>query len=264
MGPHMVVFELRGRMAHFRRIDTNSSSLTYLIPPRTTLIGITAAILGLERDSYYDLLGPDHSWVTVSLKTKVRTIMQTVNNLLVKSPSQLSGSGGHTQVPTEIVVAADNNDWVTYRVFFAHEDGRLTDALVDRLRRSAPAFPISLGTGPMVAKVRLIDVIPHSSVHALAAGVPVSLVTPCLISDIEKIENAGDSYSTEVVKDLMPYSFGEHRTKGWNREFIYERQGLPIAVRLRRQALEVTYGASARGTVREAIMFSEDRGFLHA
>ncbi len=55
----ITVFDLYGKFAHFRKFYTNSSSLTYLIPPRTTIEGIIAALLGYERDSYYDVLSVD-------------------------------------------------------------------------------------------------------------------------------------------------------------------------------------------------------------
>ena len=47
----IIVFDIKGKFAHFRKFYTNSSSLTYGIPPRTAICGILAAILGLERDS---------------------------------------------------------------------------------------------------------------------------------------------------------------------------------------------------------------------
>ena len=49
----LLVFDISGKFAHFRKYYTNSSSLTYLVPPRTSIYGLIAGILGLERDSYY-------------------------------------------------------------------------------------------------------------------------------------------------------------------------------------------------------------------
>ena len=47
-------FHLRGKMAHFRKYYSNSSALSYFIPPRTTVVGILAGLLGRERDTYYN------------------------------------------------------------------------------------------------------------------------------------------------------------------------------------------------------------------
>lgn len=253
----IVVFELQGRMAHFRKIYTNSSSLTYLVPPRTTLSGMIAAILGFERDSYYELLGPEQSMITVSLRTKVRTIMQTMNNLYVKSPSELSGARGHTQVPTEIVVPAEKDGVVVYRVFFGHRDSSLVTDLAKRVALRTPAFPVSLGTGPMLATLQPVAVVEGSNIHCVPVGVDAHLVTPCLVEDVQRFSpQSAEPPSTEVLKDLMPYSFGADRTNGWNRNFIYERQGRPLAVQLKRPSLRLQYGGSQQLYFDE-IVFSE-------
>ncbi|PWI57012.1 CRISPR-associated protein Cas5 [Sulfoacidibacillus thermotolerans] len=258
----IVVFELRGHMAHFRKIYTNSSSLTYLVPPRTTLSGIIAAILGLNRDSYYQLLGPEQSWITVSLRTKVRTIMQTMNNLFIKSPSELSGVKGHTQVPTEIVVSQTAGDLI-YRVFFAHQDESLVSELADRIVQHAPAYPVSLGTGPMLASIHPIAIVAVEDVRLTPPERDVSVVTPCLMEDVEKlVPSINTNLRTEVIKDLMPYSFDPGRRNGWNREFLYERQGLPMTVRLRRPSLRIFYPGDAGNAVTDEIVFAEEVNLL--
>ena len=61
-----VIFDIESKYAHFRKVYTNSSSLTYSVPPRTTLEGIIAAILGYERDTYYKML--DSSSVNIAVK----------------------------------------------------------------------------------------------------------------------------------------------------------------------------------------------------
>jgi len=51
----LLIFDWKGRMGHFRKLDTNSSSLTYSFPSRTTIAGMIAGVLGYEKDSYYEL-----------------------------------------------------------------------------------------------------------------------------------------------------------------------------------------------------------------
>jgi CRISPR-associated protein, Cas5h family len=59
-------------MAHFRKVYSNSTSLSYYFPPRTTVLGIVAAALGLPRDSYYDKLNQLN--VGVSAVTPLRKL----------------------------------------------------------------------------------------------------------------------------------------------------------------------------------------------
>ena len=40
----ILTFRLQGKMAHFRRYYSNSSALTYTIPPRTTVLNIAGLL----------------------------------------------------------------------------------------------------------------------------------------------------------------------------------------------------------------------------
>ena len=45
----LLVFDVWGDYAHFRRFYTTTSPLTFPIPPRTAICGLIGAILGLEK-----------------------------------------------------------------------------------------------------------------------------------------------------------------------------------------------------------------------
>lgn len=44
-------FRWRARFGHFLRAEANVNALTYPVPPRTAVLGLLAAILGLEKDA---------------------------------------------------------------------------------------------------------------------------------------------------------------------------------------------------------------------
>src|SRR5215208_5742308 len=46
-----VVFEYAGRFGHFLRAVASVSALSYPVPPRTALLGMIGAVLGLEKDT---------------------------------------------------------------------------------------------------------------------------------------------------------------------------------------------------------------------
>ncbi len=78
----LVIFDLTGAFAMFRKFYTNSSSLSYPFPPRTTIAGLIAGLLGYERDSYSEDLGPEQCDIAVSVRVPVRRVMQTVKRLV--------------------------------------------------------------------------------------------------------------------------------------------------------------------------------------
>lgn len=60
----VLIFDIKGPMAHFRKFYTNSSSLSYLVPPKTVVAGLIAGLLGLpserhtkdKEETYYENL----------------------------------------------------------------------------------------------------------------------------------------------------------------------------------------------------------------
>jgi CRISPR-associated protein Cas5h len=90
----LLSFEIRGRFAHFRKFYTNSSSLSYFIPPRTTIIGMLGAILQYDRDSYYDIFNENDFRISVAVTSnvKIKKQMQCMNYLHHKSYKDLETS----------------------------------------------------------------------------------------------------------------------------------------------------------------------------
>ena len=85
MNSKVVVFDIKSKLAHFRKINSNSSSLTYIVPPRTTILGIIAGILGRERDSYYTDKDFEEMKIGVEPICPHRVMTQTINYLFVES-----------------------------------------------------------------------------------------------------------------------------------------------------------------------------------
>lgn len=54
----LINFRLSGRFAHFLRADAGASAISYPVPPRTVIMGIIGAVLGLEKDRPQILLEP--------------------------------------------------------------------------------------------------------------------------------------------------------------------------------------------------------------
>ncbi len=54
----LISFRLSGRYGHFLRAEGGASAPTYPVPPRTVILGIIGAVLGLEKDQPQSLLQP--------------------------------------------------------------------------------------------------------------------------------------------------------------------------------------------------------------
>ena len=54
----LISFRLRGHFAHFLRAEASASALSYPFPPRTVILGILGAVLGLPKDEPQVVLEP--------------------------------------------------------------------------------------------------------------------------------------------------------------------------------------------------------------
>jgi CRISPR-associated protein, Cas5h family len=53
MPERVIVFDVWGDYAHFRKNYSTSSPLTYSFPPRTALSGLIGAVVGLDKAEYF-------------------------------------------------------------------------------------------------------------------------------------------------------------------------------------------------------------------
>ncbi|WP_227761728.1 CRISPR-associated protein Cas5 [Zhaonella formicivorans] len=148
----ILAFHLKGKMAHFRRYYSNSSALSYTIPPRTTIIGILAGLLGYKRDSYYDLFSLQKCYIAVALCSPIKKTVQKLNLLMVKSPNDLNGSKEHhSQTATELIIPQDIvNGYLDYKVWFCHREPDIFEELKQLLTGTSYGYlskGISLGLG---------------------------------------------------------------------------------------------------------------------
>lgn len=135
----ILIFDLRGRNAHFRDISTNSSALTYPFPPRTTISGLLGCMLG--REDHAELFSLEKSNIAVGILNNHRTIMFPVKYLkITKGKIQPYRSLN----PVQIIRGEGVSD-VKYRVYISHEDETLLDKIEHMVKNHEMYYPICFG-----------------------------------------------------------------------------------------------------------------------
>lgn len=225
-----IIFEISGKFAHFRRFYTNSSSLTYGAPTRTNVMGIVAAILGYDRDQYYENFSRDKFKVAIEKINKTRKLTQTMNYLKVLSPKDFYNPQEHTQIPLEILTS---NDEVKYKIYVNHSDPEIMDHLESKLSKNQPAYPIYLGLAPFLAKIKYIKRLNLKGYTCSDFLEVKSLISRDYIEDI-KIEES-DNYV--LVKEKMPVEFLKNRIPKKAEYFIYDENCQPIRIKPKKKQL---------------------------
>lgn len=149
----VLVFDIWGDYAHFRKIETTTSPLTYLIPTGTSLSGILSAIIGLNRDSYYEIFSPKNSKLTVRI---LKPIKKTRINL-----NLIETSGGlflwdikenpRTRIPFEFVKSPK------YRIYFWTRYKELYQNLKSYLEKHQSFYTPYLGISELIANFEYVN-----------------------------------------------------------------------------------------------------------
>ena len=250
----VAVFDLTGPVAHFRKYYTNSSSLTYGFPPRTVLMGIIAALLGMERDSYYGLL--DRGRYGVAVKVPGRRLMQTVNYTRTKKEDLgVISRGGlvpGTQIPLELLLPAGAYPRLRFRVFFHHPDEELLAETAQRLQERRSHYPLYLGLTECPAMFEFRGFFNPSQYRRLPRGTPVSLTSVLNTALLEKLVLNGNA-PRRIFRERAPHSFGEGRTLCPPASLLYT-EGEPLTARLRTDAYHFEFGEAET----DAVAFMEE------
>ena len=203
----LLIFDIMGPFAHFRKYYTNASSLSYGIPPRTVIAGIIAGILGIERDNYYDIFAVHNTKIAVSLRSGFRRMMQKINyyNIEMKNKSL------RYQVPVEILVPQDKDGEVKYRIYFYNET--YLDSLYQRLRDKRYFFNPYLGLSEFLADIDLVDYTgeggSRTSIEPVIPGEHEIPVSTCFKKNCVKefkFKNTGET-DLQYMVERMPVNF---------------------------------------------------------
>ena len=151
----LISFEIKSKFAHFRPFYTNASSLSYYFPPRTTIIGIIAGILGREKDSYYETFSSENLDVSVEILTPIRKSIFTIKYYRTKE-SDLSIKKflkGVEDYPTSIEVLmpiADN--FLGYRIYLKFKNNfEIEEELWNTLESNKVKYAPYLGISEFLA-----------------------------------------------------------------------------------------------------------------
>jgi CRISPR-associated protein Cas5h len=224
----LILFDLAGSMGHFRKFYTNSSSLSYSFPSRTTVCGLIAGLLGKPRDSYYEEFSLAQCRIGLSLRKPIRKIIQTVNYVRTKRLSEVDASAGHTQVPLELVLPLSTNQKLTYRIYFWHEDDDLMEELWRRLWKRRFIYPPYLGITECPAEIRWVSLVDGGKLNWLSEPEePLEIIT---VIPVERIQPEGLRLKEglQLLKDRQPLALDSYRLLTSVADILYERNTKPI------------------------------------
>lgn len=225
---NLINFQLKGLFAHFLRAEASASALSYPIPPRTVILGILGAVLGLPKDEPQVLLEPAYIAISGKLpkthwhRAKFRKDPPTPLPYVVKR-TQKSEKNTAPEKATLIL-----QEWLfnpVYTVSVSVPSPYLLQ-LESRLRKRQWHFTPSLGLSEMIADIEYL-------------GSPECLPLPEGPYDVQSVfQQESGTLDMEKIfnRELSIHLFQMPRTVTVERIFthcryIVERDAKPIPVK---------------------------------
>lgn len=229
-------FRIRGKMAHFRRYYSNSSALSYSVPPRTTIIGLIAGLLGYERDSYYDEFSPSQCRIAIGIGSPQKKQMQTLNLLMIKSSNDFNASQPfHSQTPTELITPTNiRTGFLDYEIWWHHYNSSMMDRFNELLQHQyaymTQGISVALGTAQHVGWIKNAPVLEGEDVEEVEEY--IHSIIP--IHTISEIDLSDHTYDLHLQKEDLPIHFYSDRTLQCKGEFMINASALPVKAVLNR------------------------------
>lgn len=199
-----VTFDLKGKLAHFRRPDTTATQLTYPFITPTAAKGLVGAVLGITDFKTDDKVG-------VQLLHPVKTIAQQLSMI-----GKDAGPSFNRPTTIELLV----NPY--YRIYYAGSEH--VDELADKLIHRLSVYPTYLGVAYALTFPEFVDYEKNIELIENERDVTTQTVIPTsVIGDL--IMDEGRYYSR--AGGFMKNYLGD-RTFEESVSFLYERNGQSI------------------------------------
>jgi CRISPR-associated protein Cas5h len=218
----IIIFDIWGDYAHFKKPYTTTSPLTYSIPSRTALTGIIGAIMGIRKDKNNEDLNYSKCNLSIRIMNPIKkTIINQnlINTKTAEKMSRMKSKGGRTQIRIE------NLKDVKYRIYVEIFSEKEHNDLLSRLKNHSPVFTPSLGISENLANFSFIEEVEYKKEMGdikLHSVLNIENVQPQNVIFEEGKEYFVDTYSLEMQEDREVLKYGE---------ILIERKGQEIAVR---------------------------------
>lgn len=252
---HCLSFTVRSTWGHFKRVGRSVTKQTYRIPPRTTVAGMLAAIVGAERDSYYDVFGADNAAIAITPLSDIRTVNIPTVGLGTDPGQDVTTTVGNYYSDYNITYQDTTKDRQlhayevladpAYRIDVALEDEAFYGDLREHLEVGTAVYPPSLGKSEYLAVVENVELGRSPRRVDEDDLVDIDSVVPGSLSDA--IPQGGVTYGAERSPAVMEQANGGRRTTRFD-DYVYTQQADDV-VRIRAGADPVPVSLGSRTVV---------------
>ena len=225
----VLIFDIWGTYAHFRRFYTTTSPLTFPIPPRTALCGLIGAIIGLEKENneYLRYFRLNEASIGLRLLKPVKKVM-IAENLIHTKKEGCEGVGMNlikkrTQIGFEFLKDPK------YRIYFYHTDKAIYQQLKENLRSHKSVYTPCFGLSENIANFEFVG---EFKIKSETGGEYVQINSVLPTEKIAEKEGINFNLEGEYFSIRVPIELNLDRVVTKYGNIFFERTGKPIEANL--------------------------------
>src|SRR3989338_3896502 len=223
----ILVFDIWGDYGHFRKFYTTTSPLTFSFPPPSTIGGILGAIYGAGKDEYLKLFLHDKCKIALKIVNPVRKVRMGINLINTKGGYWTLHSNKYHEPRTQIRTEFLKEPY--FRIYFAHEDEKIFEAIAELLKKHQSTYTVSLGLSELLADFKYIgEYDSEQKSDNEFVEFQTSVTETKLIQNELEIES-GKKY----FKEKMPIKMNPERMVEKYDDVIFEPDGKTIKARVK-------------------------------
>lgn len=244
----VLIFDVWGDYAHFRRFYTTTSPLTFPIPPRTALCGLIGAIIGLEKgnNGYLKYFTLNKAFIGLRLINPPKKVTIAENIIDTEKSPKSFYDIKRTRIRYEFLKNPK------YRIYFYHTDENIYKELKENLISHKSVYTPCLGLSENIANFEFVG---EFKVEPKTSGgyVQINSVLPT-----EKIaEKQGINFNREGESEYfsikVPIELNLDRVVIKYSDILFERTGKLVEAKLTSPYWSIDYN----GGTNENIVFIE-------
>jgi CRISPR-associated protein Cas5h len=239
-----LVFDVYSDYGHFRKYYTTSSPLTFSVIPRTAIIGIISAIIGIPKDiygnnnsDYFELLKPNNTIIALSLLNPINKIRLGLNLLDCKSDGQrtrIFHDISKLKEPLKIYRTQVNIEFLKnpkYRIYISIEDKDIYQKLKYNLLNKLTVFTPYMGLSFCLLNYQYIN---EYEIKEIKENYNSNFDTIIDIDNLEDLELNLESDNKFYMKEKIAYLMDNKRQTIKYKTFLFENNGKPIKATLKK------------------------------
>mgnify|MGYP001119346909 CR=1 FL=1 len=233
----LLVFDLWGDLAHFKKFYTTTSPLSLSFPAPPTIAGILGALVGTEKNTndYLRKFMNEFCRLSIQIITPIKKIRFGVNLVETKG-SNLKRPMSDKNLAPRTLIRTEFVRFPRYRIYFFHKDDKTYNQVKEKLIEHRTFFTLSLGLSELIANFKFVGEFDFDEITFRNEAVDIA--SPILVSNlVDSSDSVVIEQGKKYLKEKIPVIMNPERIVTFYDDVIFEPEGRTIKAKVKKYQL---------------------------